>query len=128
MSYLYKKPTKRSEYPKGESLTSLYGKASIDEVIEVNEVVIPEREHFVKVRVPTLWEEKVEKVDVIGSHITEISYEEHLKNLELMCKMDREFMKRVRLFCEENKEQNFPDVEQPIQHPKPASQHEEGSE
>jgi hypothetical protein len=86
MSYLYKKPTKRSDY----------GKASIDEVIEVNEVVIPE--------------EKVEKVDVIGSHITEISYEEHLKNLEMMCKKDREFMKRVRLFCEENKEDNFPHV------------------
>lgn len=105
MSYLYKKPTKRSEY----------GKASISPFIEVNEIVIPQ--------------EKVEKVDVIGSsHITEISYEEHLKNLELMCKMDREFMKRVRLFCEENKEQNFPDVEQPLQHPEPASQHEEGSE
>ena len=97
MSYLYKKPTKRSEY----------GKASISPVIEVNEIVIPH--------------EKVEKVDVIGSsHIpkgealpslyTEISYDEHLKNLELMCKTDREFMKRVRLFCEENKEQNFPDV------------------
>jgi hypothetical protein len=85
MSYLYKKPTKRSSY----------GKASIDEVIEVNEVIIPEI---------------LEKVDVIGSHITEISYEEHLKNLELMCKKDREFMKRVRLFCEENKEENFPHV------------------
>lgn len=118
MSYLYKKPTKRNEYPKGESMRSPYGKASIEPLVNAKpvsaepcEVVIPQ-----------------EKIDVIGSHITEISYEEHLKNLELMCKTDREFMKRVRLFCEENKEQNFPDVEQPLQHPEPASQHEEGSE
>ena len=47
-------------------------------------------------------EESNEKVNVIGSNITEISYEEHLKNLEFMCKTDREFMKRVRSFCEEN--------------------------
>ena len=47
-------------------------------------------------------EESKEKVNVIGSNITEISYEEHLKNLEFMCKTDREFMKRVRSFCEEN--------------------------
>lgn len=109
MSYLYKKPTKRSEY--GKASISPFIEAKLP-MVEVNEVVIPQ-----------------EKIDVIGSsHITEISYEEHLKNLELMCKMDREFMKRVRLFCEENKEQNFPDVEQPLQHPEPASQHEEGSE
>jgi len=105
MSYLYKKPTKRSEY----------GKASIEAelpLVEVNEIVIPQ--------------EKVEKVDVIGSsHITEISYEEHLKNLELMCKTDREFMKRVRLFCEENKEENFPDVTNANES---SSKHEEGSE
>ena len=63
----------------------------------------------------------------LPSLYTEISYEEHLKNLELMCKTDREFMKRVRLFCDENKEENFPNVEQPLQHPEPASQHEEGS-
>ena len=60
----------------------------------VNEIVVPS--------IP-------EKVDIIGN-ITEISYEEHLKNLELMCKKDREFMKRVRFFCEENKEDNFPNV------------------
>lgn len=51
-----------------------------------------------------------EKVDVIGSHITEITYEEHLKNLEMMCKADRAFMKRVREFCEDHKEENFPNV------------------
>lgn len=103
MFYLYKKPTQRSEY----------GKSSIT---EVNEVVIPERE------------EKNEKVDTIGSHITEINYEEHLKNLELMCKADRSFMARVRSFCEEYKEDNFPNVVESLQHPEPASQYEERSE
>lgn len=106
MFYLYKKP-QRSEY----------GKSSIT---EVNEVVIPQ-----------------EKIDVIGSqgsaetafaHITEINYEEHLKNLELMCKADRSFMARVRSFCEEYKEDNFPNVVESLQHPEPASQHEERSE
>ncbi|NBP69143.1 MAG: hypothetical protein EBR30_23125 [Cytophagia bacterium] len=117
MFYLYKKPTQRSEY----------GKSSIT---EVNEVVIPQ--------------EKFEKVDTkavsaepraIGSqgsscftHITEINYEEHLKNLELMCKADRSFMARVRSFCEEHKEDNFPNVVESLQHPEPASQYEERSE
>jgi len=86
MSYLYKKPV-----PKPIPAP-------------VNEIVVPS--------IP-------EKVDVIGSsqssaslgHITEITYEEHLKNLEMMCKKDREFMKRVRFFCEEHKDDNFPDVD-----------------
>lgn len=108
MSYLYKKPTKRSVEENQRFSTNEYGKSSITEAerdtangrFEVNEVVIPE--------------EKVEKVDVIGlqgsAHITEISYEEHLKNLELMCKADRSFMARVRSFCEEHSEDNFPNV------------------
>ncbi len=51
----------------------------------------------------TVFEEEAnEKVNVIGSNITEISYEEHLKNLEFMCKTDREFMARLRSFCEDN--------------------------
>lgn len=61
----------------------------------VNEIIVPEI---------------LEKVDIIGSHITEITYEEHLKNLEMMCKADRAFMKRVREFCEEHREENFPHV------------------
>jgi hypothetical protein len=67
-----------------------------------------------------------EKVDIIGN-ITEISYEEHLKNLELMCKKDREFMKRVRLFCEENKEEAF-NVVKPLSDKEPTSEHQGGSE
>ena len=87
MSYLYKKPT-----PKPIPAP-------------VNEIIVPEI---------------LEKVDIIGSVIpkgeappslyTEITYEEHLKNLEMMCKADRAFMKRVREFCEEHREENFPYV------------------
>jgi hypothetical protein len=77
-----------------------------------NEIIVPE--------IP-------EKVDVIGSHITEITYEEHLKNLEMMCKKDREFMKRVRFFCEENKEEAF-NVVKPLSDKEPTSEHEGGSE
>ena len=43
-----------------------------------------------------------EEVKVEGK-IKEITYEEHMKNLEFMCKTDREFMTRLRSFCEENK-------------------------
>jgi len=80
-----------------------------------NEIIVPE--------IP-------DKVDIIG-HITEITYEEHLKNLELMCKKDREFMKRVRLFCEENKEDNFPNVAcyaKPLSDKEPTSEHQGESE
>ncbi len=59
-------------------------------------------------RVPTLWEEvkvqeKIPEGEVLPSLYTEITYEEHMKNLEFMCKTDREFMTRLRSFCEENK-------------------------
>jgi phage host-nuclease inhibitor protein Gam len=111
MSYLYKKPTKRSSY----------GKASIE---EVKEVVNPERE---SVRVPTLWEEKVDVPTPLDSHITEISYEEYLKNLELMCKADRTFMKRVKEFCDDNKEEAF-NVVKPVSDKESSSEYEERSE
>jgi hypothetical protein len=39
----------------------------------------------------------------VEEKITEITFEEHMKNLEFMCKKDREFMTRLRSFCEENK-------------------------
>jgi hypothetical protein len=58
---------------------------------------VEEREEEVKVLTdevsPRLHQEKM----------TEITYEEHMKNLEFMCKTDREFMTRLRSFCEENK-------------------------
>lgn len=65
----------------------------------INEIIVPE--------IP-------EKVDIpyIRSVITEITYEEHLKNLELMCKADLAFMKRVKEFCDDHKEENFPHVSQ----------------
>lgn len=82
MSYLYTKPTitLKSSHPAVQSRSD----PACKECFTVLE------------------EESKEKVNVIGSNITEISYEEHLKNLEFMCKTDREFMKRVRSFCEEN--------------------------
>lgn len=91
----------------------------------VNEIVTPtERESE---RVPTIW--VPEKIDVVdyptglnGTYCKEITYEEHLKNLELMCKADRAFMKRVKEFCDDNKEEAFnvvkplPDQESPSEH------------
>lgn len=91
MSYLYKKPT-----PKPIPATN---------EIAVNEIIVPEI--LEKVDIP---EGEVLPNPYIGSHITEITYEEHLKNLEMMCKADRAFMKRVREFCEEHREENFPHV------------------
>lgn len=87
MSYLYKKPA-----PKPIPAP-------------INEIIVPEI--LEKVDIP---EGEVLPNPYIGSHITEITYEEHLKNLEMMCKKDREFMKRVREFCEDHKEENFPNV------------------
>lgn len=97
MSYLYKKPV-----PKPVPAP-------------VNEIVTP--------TIP-------KKIDIVdyptglnGTYCKEITYEEHLKNLELMCKADRAFMKRVKEFCEEHKEEAFdvvkslPDQESPSQHP-----------
>jgi hypothetical protein len=78
----------------------------------INEIIVPEI---------------LEKVDIIGSHITEITYEEHLKNLEMMCKKDREFMKRVQQFCDDHKEEAF-NVVQPVSDKESSSEHEGGSE
>jgi hypothetical protein len=96
MSYLYKKPV-----PKPAPAP-------------VNEIVTP--------TIP----EKIEIVDyptgLNGAYCKEITYEEHLKNLELMCKADRAFMKRVREFCDDHKEEAFnvvkplPDQESPSEH------------
>ncbi len=95
MSYLYKKPV-------------------FNTIPATNEIVIP--------TIP----EKINIVDyptgLNGTYCKEITYEEHLKNLEMMCKADRAFMKRVKEFCEEHKEENFPNVpdasESPSEHRK----------
>lgn len=96
MSYLYKKPVPKN-------------------IPVFNEIVMPSIPE--KVDIP---EGEVLPNPYIGSHITEITYEEHLKNLEMMCKKDREFMKRVREFCDDHKEENFPNVpdtsESPSEH------------
>lgn len=77
-------------------MSYLYKKPTPKPIPATNEIVMPS--------IP----EKVETT----SHITEITYEEHLKNIEMMCKADRAFMKRVREFCEEHREENFPNVTQ----------------
>lgn len=38
----------------------------------------------------------------MDTHITVITHDEYLKHLNSMSKTDREFMSRVRSFCEEN--------------------------
>jgi hypothetical protein len=63
-----------------------------------------------------------------GTYCKEITYEEHLKNLELMCKADRAFMKRVKEFCDDHKEENFPHVEQPLPDQESTSEHSERGE
>lgn len=58
-------------------------------------------------------EETVEETVIdltLPDHIKVINHSEHLQNLEMMCKADRAFMKRVKEFCEEHKEENFPNV------------------
>jgi hypothetical protein len=97
-------------------MSYLYKKPVPKPIPVFNEIIVPE--------IP-------EKVDIVSSeHITEISYEEHLKNLELMCKKDREFMKRVRFFCEENKEEafNVASYAKSVSDKEPASEHEGESE
>jgi hypothetical protein len=41
-----------------------------------------------------------------ANHITFMSYEEYLKDIESMCKQDRMFMERVRSFCYEPVEED----------------------
>jgi len=77
-------------------MSYLYKKPVFNTIPATNEIIMPSI---------------LEKVETT-SHITEITYEEHLKNLEMMCKADRAFMKRVREFCDEHKEDNFPNVTQ----------------
>jgi len=62
-----------------------------------------------------------------GTYCKEITYDEHLNNLELMCKADRAFMKRVREFCEENAEEAF-NVVKPLPDQESTSEHAERGE
>jgi|688.fasta_scaffold525099_4 hypothetical protein len=118
MSYLYKtpiaEPVPQSAKPSGADPL----KGGIP--APVNEIVTP--------AIP----EKINIVDypigLNGTYCKEITYEEHLKNLELMCKADRAFMMRVREFCDDHKEENYPHVEQPIPDQESSSEHAEGSE
>lgn len=75
-----------------------------------------------------LKEEMVEETatdPTLPDHIKVINHSEHLQNLEMMCKADRAFMKRVKEFCEEHKEENFPNVPDASESP---SEHRDESE
>jgi hypothetical protein len=100
MDYLYKKPKKMQ-----------------------NEIVMPAT---INIPVePVKDSNEIEpEVKQLG-HITFISQEEYLRDIESMCQRDRWFMQTVRQFCDKAVEVN---VEQPIQPDKSPSVTGEGSE
>jgi hypothetical protein len=59
------------------------------------------------------------------SHITFISQEEYLRDIETMCARDRQFMDTIKRFC--NKVVEVDVVEQPLPSDKSTSVNEEGS-
>ena len=59
------------------------------------------------------------------SHITFISQEEYLKDIESMCSRDRQFMDTIKRFCSKVVEVDV--VEQSLQSDKSTSVNEEGS-
>ena len=113
MYHLYRKPNK--EYGKGKQ--NVIPKV---DMIEPKVALLEPEVALLEPEVALLEPE----VAVIGSHITEIDYDEHLKNLELMCFADREFMKRVRFFCDQHKEEQF-DVVKPVSDKESSSKHHE---
>jgi len=68
-------------------------------------------------------EEHNEAVKQLG-HITFISQEEYLRDIESMCKRDKWFMETIKGFCDKVVDVN---VEQPVQSEKSTSVNEEGS-
>ena len=61
------------------------------------------------------------------SHITFISQEEYLRDIESMCSRDRQFMDTIKRFCSQVVEVDVKDVEQSLQSDKSPSVNEEGS-
>ena len=120
MYHLYRKPNK--EYGKGKQNVS----TKVD-MIEPKVALLEAKVALLEPEVALLEPEVAllePEVAVIGSDITEIDYDEHLKNLELMCFADREFMKRVRFFCDQHKEDQF-DVVKPVSDKESSSKHHE---
>ena len=121
MYHLYRKPNK--EYGKGKQNVSTKVDMIEAKVLEPKELEPKELEPKVALlepkvallepKVALLEPERESQSSTSLGHITEIDYDEHLKNLELMCFADREFMKRVRFFCDQHKEDQF-DVVKPV--------------
>jgi len=72
----------------------------------------------------TIITEEKEEVKPV-SHITFISQEEYLRDIENMCGRDRQFMNTIKRFC--NKVVEVDVVEQPLPSDKSTSVNEEGS-
>jgi hypothetical protein len=109
MDYLYKKPKKVQS-----SLDSL----------RQNEIVMPATINIPVEPVKDSNEIKEPEIKQLG-HITFISQEEYLRDIETMCKRDKWFMETIKGFCNKVVEVN---VEQPIQSDKSTSVTGEGSE
>lgn len=89
MAHLYAKNLKTSTAIKNEFVEPATMITKIDiPVNPVNEIIDP------SVTTPK------------ANHITFMSYEEYLKDIESMCKQDRMFMERVRSFCYEPVEED----------------------
>lgn len=101
MDYLYKKTPSKQYPPKNEII--------VPATIVTHTIPKPESEPEVK---------------QLG-HITFISQEEYLRDIESMCKRDKWFMETIKGFCDKAVEVN---VEQPIQSDKSTSISGEGSE
>lgn len=99
MDYLYKKTPSKQYPPKNEII--------LPATIVTQDIPKPESE-----------------VKQLG-HITFISQEEYLRDIETMCQRDKWFMETIRGFCDKVVAVN---VEQPIQSDKSTSISGEGSE
>jgi hypothetical protein len=65
------------------------------------------------------------RADKLDAHITEITYDEYLTNLEFMSKQDRDFMLHAQSFCKDN----VADVMvESVSDSKSSSQHQKGGE
>lgn len=114
MDYLYKKP-KKVQAPCGSDTTK--GRL-------VNEVCIPKTEPATIITHEIPKPESEPEVKQLG-HITFISQEEYLRDIETMCQRDKWFMQTVKGFCDKVVDVH---VEQPVQCEKSTSVAGEGSE
>jgi hypothetical protein len=119
MDYLYKKTPSKKSPPKNEIV--------LPATIVTHEIPKP-----VKGSVePEPFRESEPEVKQLG-HITFISQEEYLRDIESMCKRDKWFMETIKGFCDKAVGVNVGDtkggLEQSVQSDESTSVNEEGSE